>query len=115
MRGTLFNSPLLSVILTSSASTLNNNLFVTAHWSPTERSLHVSILELRAIRLPLKSFLPQVKHRVVQAVTDNMMALYYLNKQGGADSLKLHKETKSFWNWYIEHFIHPIAIHVAKE
>lgn len=105
MKSISFIFPPMSVIFTASASTLGwgahlkNNRLVRPHWSPEEKNLHIYSWELRAVRLALKSFLAQVKHRVVQVLTDTVMALSYLNKQREAHSLQL---CKVLWEWCIE-------------
>lgn len=40
-------------------------------FSPVEFWFHMNLLEHRASRLELKAFLPSVKGRVVQMLTDN--------------------------------------------
>lgn len=59
------------------------------HWAFQEKSLQINALELRAIHLALRSFLPDIQGSMVQVATDNMAAIYYVNKQAGAHSFQL--------------------------
>ncbi|KAJ1211174.1 hypothetical protein NDU88_006535 [Pleurodeles waltl] len=46
-------------------------------WSPAESGLHSNLLEIRAIWLALKEFLPAVKGKIVQVFTDNTTAMWH--------------------------------------
>ena len=54
-----------------------------------ERSLHVNILELRAIRLSLSRCMKNVQDKTVAVFSDNITALSYLIKEGGTRSTSL--------------------------
>ncbi|MEL7079751.1 MAG: hypothetical protein AAGM46_28415, partial [Cyanobacteria bacterium J06582_2] len=62
---------------------------VSGVWSPTEQSLHINVLELRAVRLALLHWQESVKGRAVEVFADNTTALAYIRKQGGARSWSL--------------------------
>ncbi|KAJ1198714.1 hypothetical protein NDU88_002553 [Pleurodeles waltl] len=72
---------------------------IRGHWFPAESGLHINLLELRAIRLALKAFLPVVKGKVVQVFTDNTTAMWYCNNQGGVGSWTLCQEALRLWTW----------------
>ena len=61
-------------------------------WSPSERTLHINVLELRAVRLALAEFLPP-RGSVVLVSTDNSTVVAYINRQGGTRSPSLWNET----------------------
>lgn len=52
-------------------------------WHPSQQVLHINLLELEAVVLALKEFLPEVQGKHVLVHTDNTTVLYYLNRQGG--------------------------------
>ena len=54
--------------------------------------LHTNLLELQDIRLALKAFLPSIRVRLVQVLTDNTTTMWYCNKQGGVGSWVLCQE-----------------------
>ena len=63
-------------------------------WSKQERSLHINVLELLAVKLALLFF---TKNRQVSAIhfhIDNRTALRYLTKMGGVKSLEMIKLSK---------------------
>lgn len=85
-----------------------------AHWALQEQSLHINVLELRAIHLALRLFLPHIKDSMVQVATDNMAAIYYVNKQG-AHSFQLCAKIVRLCDWCILCYIYPAALHLAGE
>ena len=61
-------------------------------WSLQEQSLHISILEIRAIRYALIQVnLPT--DSVILVTSDNSTVVAYVNKQGGTRSVTLVEET----------------------
>ena len=57
-------------------------------WSPQQKRQHINVLELRAVLLALRHFLPALVGRHVLVRSDNMSAVYYINHQGGTKSLQ---------------------------
>lgn len=49
-------------------------------WSLADMGLHMKVLELKATGLICMAFLSVLQNSVVQVFTDNMTALYYINK-----------------------------------
>lgn len=70
------------------------NSHVSGLWSPSEKSLHINVLEIRAICNALNSFTDILHYVAVLLVTDNTTATYYINWQGGTTLLQLWRETK---------------------
>lgn len=62
------------------------DLTVERMWDAKYQSLHISYLELQGIFLALKAFLLHLSHKVVLSWTDNMTAMYYLQKCVGGGS-----------------------------
>ncbi|XP_046576980.1 LOW QUALITY PROTEIN: synaptojanin-1-like, partial [Haliotis rubra] len=56
---------------------------VSGIWSEREVSLHINVLELRAVRRVFESFREFVRGRVVRLEMDNQTAMTYILKQGG--------------------------------
>ena len=63
-------------------------------WSPSEKSLHINVLEMRAVLLALKKFAPQLQGQKLGLMSDNSSVVAYLNKQGGTKSADLCKATR---------------------
>ncbi|XP_078241458.1 uncharacterized protein LOC144586699 [Pogona vitticeps] len=85
-----------------------------ALWSHQEKELHINHLELLAVIKALKAFLPLVRGRVIQLVTDNTMTMFYVNKRGGGTKsrflllLSIH-----LWEWCYQEHIYPVATHIS--
>ena len=55
---------------------------INGRWSDSEKTLHINCLELLAIKLVIKSFLPRkVLVRHLRIMSDNSEAVEYINKQ----------------------------------
>ena len=81
-------------------------------WSHQESSLHINVLELRAIRLALGRFsIPSGSHVLV--ASDNSTVVAYVNKQGGTRSRPLWEETKSLFHLTTSLQISIRARHIA--
>ena len=57
-------------------------------WSIQQSKLHINVLELKAVLLALKTFVPQlpIQLRIIQVASDNTTVCAYINKQGGTRS-----------------------------
>ena len=58
-------------------------------WSEKEKSLHINVLELKAVSLVLQSFKDQCQNQTVLVATDNSIVVAYINKQGGTHSAEM--------------------------
>lgn len=68
-------------------------------WTPRKARLHINILELRVVCLVCKAFLP-VKHSLrVQIISDSIITVVYINKQGEMRSHPLCLEAVRLCNW----------------
>ncbi|KAJ1116790.1 hypothetical protein NDU88_004996 [Pleurodeles waltl] len=110
-------SPPVATVITD-ASTLGwgahlGDLEIKGLWSPEEQMFHINLLELRAVRLALKAFLPSLRGQSVQVLTDNTTTMWYINKQGGVGSYLLCREALRLWSWAMDHQICLIANHLA--
>ena len=61
------------------------------HWSTQQSKLHINVLELKAVLLALKTFVPQLSlhQRIIQVASDNTTVCAYINKLGGTRSWDL--------------------------
>lgn len=82
------------------------------HRSPQDASLHISVLELKAIRLALLHFSDQVANRSVLVRTNNISAKAYLNNQGGSQSSALQREAMKLLHWAESHLDSVGAEHI---
>nr|XP_025037028.1 uncharacterized protein LOC112544649 [Pelodiscus sinensis] len=78
-------------------------------WSPMESMMHINLLELRAVCNACRHFLPKICTQTVRILSDNMTTVYYINRQGGAQSQSLCAEAIALWDWCIHHKISLIA------
>lgn len=85
---------------------------VNGRWTPRLRKLHINMLELMAVFLALKHFLPFLEGFHVLVRTDNTTVVAYVNRQGGTRSLQLHNLARKLLVWGAAHFSSLRATHV---
>lgn len=68
-------------------------------WSVQDRSLHVNVLELRAVHRALQSFLPFLRGRHVLIRSDNVSTVSHINHQGGTRSAQLLQASQDLLLW----------------
>lgn len=70
-------------------------------WSNLEQHLRINCLEMMAVFLLLKTFLPALMVHHVLDQTDNTTVVAYINQQGGLRSLFLHRLARCLllWAW----------------
>ena len=59
-------------------------------WAPQLRFTHINCLELLAVSLALRHFLPLIRGHHVLVRSDNTTVVAYINRQGGLRSARLH-------------------------
>ena len=69
--------------------------------------MHINFLELLAIYKAFRAFEHLLCGRVVQVASDNTIAIFYLNKQGGTHSLHLLYLSVKIWGWCYSRHIFP--------
>ncbi len=72
---------------------------VRGFWEPPWTLEHINVLELRAVYLSLRAFLPSLQNKHVLVRTDNMSAVYHINHQGGTRSARCLQVTKKLLSW----------------
>ena len=68
-------------------------------WAAWESCLHISLLELRAVRRALEELQQWVVGLSVRLLCDNTVAVAYLRNQGGTRSVSLFQETRDILLW----------------
>ena len=60
------------------------HMIAQGHWSTQQSKLHINVLELKAVLLALKTFVPQLSlhQRIIQVASDNTTVCAYINKLG---------------------------------
>ena len=66
---------------------------ISCTWTHTDRKLHISCLELKAVVFALKHWAPVLQGHQVMIATDNSTIVSYINKQGGTRSPTLLRLT----------------------
>lgn len=85
---------------------------VNGTWGPHLTSLHINVLELWAVFLALKHFIPHIQGQHVLVKTDNATVVAYINRQGGTRSLRLHKLAQKLILWSSTRLLSLRATHV---
>ena len=67
----------------------------------TVHTLHINILELRAIRLTLLGLEPLIQGKSILLESDNSTSVAYVNKQVGIRSLSLYREARLLYDWLL--------------
>ena len=81
-------------------------------WSTQESSLHINVLELKAVLLALREFLDVVQNRIVLIATDNSTVVAYINKEGGMRSGALCALLWRLLAWCDQHGVTLKARHI---
>ena len=92
---------------------LSNGLFFSGFWSPEESLMHINFLELKAVYLAIRKFLPSLKNKNVHIRSDNSTAIFYLNRLGGTKSKSLCLLALQIWDLLIKNSINIFASHIA--
>lgn len=98
------SSPTLLLIM--EASLIDRAVHLNSHkvqgkWFPSESTLHINLLELKAVRNAYAHFLPLIRDTNTKIMTDNIMYMHYLNCHGGTRSSSQCTEALKLWNWCI--------------
>ncbi|XP_067685443.1 uncharacterized protein [Haliotis asinina] len=103
-RGIPLETPTPSLSIQTDASLTGwggvlGELSVSGRWAEDEVTLHINVLELRAVRRVFGSFVESVRGQVVRLEMDNQTAMTYILKQGGTVSPSLLQEAWQFLLW----------------
>ncbi len=81
-------------------------------WDRHLTNVHINYLEMVAVFLTLKHFLPFLKGHHVLVRTDNTTVVAYINRQGGLRSLPLHMLARKLILWSNANLLSLRATHV---
>ena len=104
LEGTPFGTPTPDLRLYSDASRAGwgahlLDQLVSGVWSHQESSLHINLLELKALFLARRAFCHLVTDHRVTTMCDNSTVVAYVNKQGGTVSNSLCSLTGQLFQW----------------
>lgn len=85
---------------------------VSGRWPPHLQDAHINYLELMAVLLALKHFLPLIRGQHVLVRSDNTTTVAYINRQGGTRSLCLHRLAHRLLTWSASRFLSLRATHI---
>ena len=80
-------------------------------WTREECQLHISVLELRAVRLTLLHLEQEVLGKMILIESNNTAMVSYINRQGGVFSKTLNDEMCTLFRWLISKSIRVRVIH----
>ena len=87
---------------------LGSNLSGKQHgetWSYQERTKHINVLELIAVKLAILTFTKEKSVIAIHLELDNTKALLYLVKMGGTRSQELLQVAKEIWDYLLANLI----------
>ena len=85
---------------------------VNGTWSSHMQFVHINCLELQAVSLALKHFLPFLRGQHVLVRTDNTTVVAYINRQGGLRSPQMHTLAHRLTIWGNAHLLSLRGTHV---
>ena len=108
--GVPLSSPTPDVLLYSDASSQGwgahmDDLQASGLWSDRQKSWHINLKELRAVRLGLETFRDYLVGKSVVSMSDNSTVVAYIKHQGGTRSQSLCQETLLLLQWAQQHRI----------
>ncbi|KAI2650209.1 hypothetical protein H4Q32_000145 [Labeo rohita] len=81
-------------------------------WTGRHLDWHINCLEMLAVFLALKYFLPDLRDRHVLVRTDSTAVVYYINHQGGLRSRPLYKLAHQILVWSQDKLLSLRAVHI---
>ena len=117
-QGAPMHMPQTQVTLVTDASRLGWGGYVgsqeaSGRWDRDHQSLHINVLELKAVLLCLESLEMHVRGKAVLVLSDNVTAVHYINKQGGTHSRQLNQLAVDLLMWCQERAISLLARHIS--
>ena len=79
-------------------ASISSGVYTSGKWSSSDSKLHINFLELKAIFLALKEFLPLLTNKNLSIRCDNSTAIAYFNKIGGTHSKTLCLLALRIWS-----------------
>lgn len=84
---------------------LSSGSVASGTWSREDATLHINVLELKAIYLSISHFNSELKNSSVSILSDNMSAVTYVNKFGGTHSVQMCNLAVNIWKFCLQNEI----------
>lgn len=106
------------VVITTDSSYLgwgfvHDNVTANGRWTSWEKSMHINVLEIKAILFAIKALAQKLAHKHVKILSDSTTAVCYINNMGGCKSVECNDLSKTIWQICIEHSIWLTCAHIA--
>ena len=90
------------------------HMIAQGHWSTQQSKLHINVLELKAVLLALKTFVPQLSlhQRIIQVASDNTTVCAYINEIGCTRSWDMFALTWHLFAFCCKNKVVLLARHV---
>ncbi|KAL0185479.1 hypothetical protein M9458_021176, partial [Cirrhinus mrigala] len=92
-----------------------NGQAASGSWTGPRLLWHINCLELLAVVLALRRFLPMLRHKHVLVRTDNTATVAYINRQGGLHSRRMSQLARHLLLWSQTRLKSLHAIHIPGE
>ena len=79
-----------------------NGISTREMWSAREMKNHINVLESLTIKLAIQTFSKTMKHKAINLLADNTVALTYLLKMEETHNLKLVQLPKEIWDHFLQ-------------
>ena len=114
-RPIMFGNP--EITITTDASNLGwgavcNGTKTGGPWGKDEADFHINYLEMKAVRLGLKSLCNNTTGKHVRVQSDNTTTVSYINEMGGIKSVLCNDIAQTIWAWCIDSNIWLISCHI---
>ncbi|KAL0149855.1 hypothetical protein M9458_054903, partial [Cirrhinus mrigala] len=90
-----------------------NRRGICGRWTPIQAKEHINLLELRAVLMALRFFLPVLAGRHVLVRSDNTSTVFHLNHQGGTKSHRSLRLTHEILTWCQPRLASLRAAHIS--
>ena len=81
-------------------------------WSASQRSWHINAVEMQAVIIAVRDFLPHLRSRVVCLMCDNAVTVAYIKNEGGMRSHTLMQMTIRLLKWCNCKAITLVSVHL---
>ncbi|KAL0147753.1 hypothetical protein M9458_056929, partial [Cirrhinus mrigala] len=92
-----------------------NGQAASGSWTGPRLLWHINCLELLAVLLALRRFLPMLRHKHVLVRTDNTVTVAYINRQGGLRSRRMSQLARHLLLWSQKRLKSLRAVHIPGE
>ncbi|KAI2648082.1 ORF V: Enzymatic polyprotein [Labeo rohita] len=92
-----------------------NGQAASGSWTGPRLLWHINCLELLAVLLALRCFLPMLRHKHVLVRTDNTATVAYINRQGGLRSRRMSQLARHLLLWSQTRLKSLRAVHIPGE